>query len=105
MVNAEMIYQKTRQLDAFRLQEVSDFIDFIISKTSHAKTVSPLPVDLAQKAGAFWQPQPLTYYLKNQQAIPGIDGLDTDFWPEDESIDDFVAFVRQQRREDAEQSA
>lgn len=102
MVNAETIYQKVRQLDTFRLQEVADFIDFILSKTSHAKSVSELPVDLAAKAGVFWQPQPLSYYLKNQQTIPDMD--ETDFWPEDESIDDFVAFIRQQRREDTEQS-
>ncbi|MCP4696798.1 MAG: type II toxin-antitoxin system VapB family antitoxin [Gammaproteobacteria bacterium] len=37
--------------------------------------------------------------------VTDIRDLAGDFWPENESIDDFVKFIRQQRREDAEQSA
>jgi hypothetical protein len=103
MLNAETIYRKATQLDTFRLQEVSDFIDFIISKSQGTENLNQLPAGLAEKTGTFWQPQPLTYYLKNKHA--DITALNADFWPEDESIDDFVAFIRQQRREDAEQSA
>jgi hypothetical protein len=37
MINAEIIYQKSRQLDDFHLQEVADFIDFLVSKTQPNK--------------------------------------------------------------------
>lgn len=56
-------------------------------------------MELVKKAETFWQPPPLSDYRKNQQTILDLEELDTDFWPEGESIDDFVAFVRQQRRE------
>ena len=42
MTNAEMIYQKACQLDAFRLQEVADFIDFLLSKTKQAENVKKI---------------------------------------------------------------
>ena len=32
MITAEMIYEKAKALDAFTLQEVSDFLDFVTSK-------------------------------------------------------------------------
>ncbi len=32
MVNAELIYQKIQQLNAFRLQELADYLDFLLSK-------------------------------------------------------------------------
>ncbi len=62
-------------------------------------------ISITENASTFWQPKPLDYYLQNQKPVRNIADLDTDFWPEDESIDDFVKFIRQQRREDAEQSA
>ncbi len=32
MITAEMIYEKAKALDAFTLQEVADFLDFVTSK-------------------------------------------------------------------------
>jgi len=32
MITAETIYQKAKLLDAFALQEVADFLDFVVSK-------------------------------------------------------------------------
>lgn len=46
----------------------------------------------------FWQPKSLNYYLQAQYAVQNTTDADTDFWPEDESIDDFVAFTWQQRK-------
>ncbi|MDD5393366.1 MAG: hypothetical protein PHE17_10135 [Thiothrix sp.] len=32
MVSAETIFQKAQRLDVFRLQELADFLDFLLSK-------------------------------------------------------------------------
>ena len=50
----------------------------------------------------FWQSQPIASIVAAQQTPPVSDlsTLRADFWPEDESADDFIAFVEQQRRED-----
>lgn len=32
MVSAEMIYQKAQQLSTFRLQELADYLDFLLSR-------------------------------------------------------------------------
>lgn len=49
MINAETIYQKASRLDSARLQEVSDFIDFLASKAkpieSRINTLEPHPLD------------------------------------------------------------
>lgn len=42
MVNAEMIFQKAQQLDAFRLLELADFLDFLLSKQSDAQKPQPV---------------------------------------------------------------
>lgn len=38
MITAEVIYEKTKELDAHTLQEVADFVDFLASKQSSQKT-------------------------------------------------------------------
>ncbi|MCB0045757.1 MAG: hypothetical protein KDD92_10025 [Caldilineaceae bacterium] len=50
----------------------------------------------------FWQPQPIESVVASQQTQPASDisALKADFWPEDESADDFIAFVERQRQED-----
>lgn len=50
----------------------------------------------------FWQPQPIESIVVAQQTRPvsDISALKADFWPEDESADDFIEFVEQQRQED-----
>lgn len=101
MITAETIYQKASRLDAFHLQEVADFIDFLTSK---AKPADMLDKSVLEMDDNFWQPKPLSHYLQNRPPLRDITDLAADFWPEDESIDDFIAFVRQQRREDREQS-
>lgn len=42
MVNAEMIFQKVQQLDTFRLLELADFLDFLLSKQSDAQKPQPV---------------------------------------------------------------
>ena len=50
----------------------------------------------------FWQPQPLESIVASHQTQPvsDVSALKADFWPEDESADDFIEFVEQQRQEE-----
>lgn len=50
----------------------------------------------------FWQPQTLEQILQAQPAPPvsDITALRADFWPGDESADDFIDYIYQQRAED-----
>ncbi len=56
-------------------------------------TVEPLP--------NFWQGMTLAELAEQQtvQPVQQLDDLWGDFWPDDESIDDFVATIRRWRRE------
>jgi hypothetical protein len=53
-------------------------------------------------ADDFWHPQTLEQLIETQQIRPveDITALGIDFWPAEESTDDFIEFVDQQRRED-----
>lgn len=50
----------------------------------------------------FWQPQSIETIVASQQTQPlsDISALKADFWPEDESADDFIEFVEKQHKED-----
>ena len=50
----------------------------------------------------FWQPQSIESIVDSQQTQPvdDISALKADFWPEDESADDLIDFIEQQRQED-----
>ena len=50
----------------------------------------------------FWQPESIESIVVSQQTQPVSDivALKADFWPEDESADDFIEYVEQQRQED-----
>ncbi|MEZ4713174.1 MAG: hypothetical protein R3A44_38655 [Caldilineaceae bacterium] len=54
------------------------------------------------RAVDFWQPQSIEAIVASQQTQPASDisTLKADFWPADESADDFIAFVEQQRQEE-----
>ncbi len=49
----------------------------------------------------FWKPRTLEQLLWAQQTLPvtNIDELAVEFWPEEESVDDFIEYIYQQRRE------
>ncbi len=55
----------------------------------------------AQPTEDFWAPQSLEELVQSQQTEPvtDISILKGDFWPEDESTDDFLAYIYQQRCE------
>ncbi len=50
----------------------------------------------------FWEPKTLEQHVQAQLTQPVVDIADlaADFWPEEESADDFIAYIYQQRRED-----
>jgi len=56
-----------------------------------------------QSAEDFWEPQTLEQLIQSQRTPPitDISSLKGDFWPEDESADDFIEYIYQQRREDS----
>lgn len=55
-----------------------------------------------QPALDFWQPQTLEQLVQTQQTQPIMDIADlrASFWPEDESADDIIEYIYQQRQED-----
>jgi hypothetical protein len=56
-----------------------------------------------QPAEDFWKPQPLEQLIQSQRTSPVTDiaSLKGRFWPEEESADDFITYIYQQRREDS----
>ncbi len=65
-------------------------------KTGHRHYRQELP------SPDFWQPQSIESIVASQQTQPisSLSTLKADFWPEDESADDFIEFVEQQRQTD-----
>jgi hypothetical protein len=51
---------------------------------------------------SFWQPQAIESIVASQQTQPvsDVSALKANFWPEDESVDDFIEYVEQQRQDD-----
>ena len=48
----------------------------------------------------FWKPKKLEQLVDEQQiqAVKNLSDLKTDFWPEEESVDEFNEFIYQQRQ-------
>jgi hypothetical protein len=57
--------------------------------------------ELKTLSDEFWQGTPLNQLLATQRPtiVHNIKELAADFWPEEESIEDFLTFLRQQRQE------
>ncbi|NKQ34662.1 MAG: hypothetical protein HF973_03505 [Chloroflexi bacterium] len=58
-------------------------------------------LEYATKTG-FWQPEPIDQLVEKQQpvTINDLNDLAGNVWPEGDSIDDFLAFLEQERKED-----
>jgi hypothetical protein len=56
-----------------------------------------------QPSEDFWEPQTLGQLVHAQKTSPitNISSLKGEFWPADESADDFITYIYQQRREDS----
>ncbi|MEH2364588.1 hypothetical protein [Nostoc sp.] len=63
--------------------------------SSHSQT------DLKNLSNQFWQDTTLKQLLATQTPITvhNLKYLAADFWPEEDSIEDFLTFLRQQRQE------
>ena len=59
------------------------------------------------ESATFWSPQSIDEIAQAQAApvITDIHALAVDFWPEDESADDFNQFIAEQRRADRTRDA
>jgi hypothetical protein len=57
---------------------------------------------LTMSATAFWKPRSIEEIAEDHPApiVSDISSLAVDFWPSDESADDIIAFIREQRRAD-----
>ena len=57
--------------------------------------------DLRILSTQFWQGITLKQLLatQNPTTVNNLEDLATDFWPEEDSIEDFLAFLRKQRQE------
>jgi hypothetical protein len=55
-----------------------------------------------EESAAFWSPRSIDELAQTQAApvVTDIRALAVDFWPEDESADDFNQFIAEQRRAD-----
>jgi len=52
-------------------------------------------------AADFWEPKTLEEHIQAQQTRPMMSiAIKADFWPKDESADDFIDYIYGQRRED-----
>jgi hypothetical protein len=67
-----------------------------LSRALHRNYLQTLPVE------GFWKPKTLEQHIQAQQTQPVADiaALCGDFWPEDESSDDLIQYIYEQRREE-----
>lgn len=70
------------------------------------RAVSQLLVQRYQKEvpeADFWHPRTLEEIVQSQQTpvVQDISTLKADFWPEEETADEFIEYVYQQRKEDS----
>ena len=58
--------------------------------------------DIPEESGAFWTPRTIDDMVQTQATpvVTDIGSLAVDFWPEDESADEFNQFIAEQRRAD-----
>lgn len=70
------------------------------------RAISQLLVQRYQKelpVADFWHPRTLEEIVKAQQTpvVQDISALKVDFWPEEETADEFIEYIYQQRKEDS----
>lgn len=90
--NLQKVIEETQELSPAEQWELVRIISQSLSR-SHLSE---------QMTEVFWQPRTLDELLQMQQVGPirDIASLKADFWPEHESIDDFIEYVYQQREGD-----
>ncbi len=120
---SEQILQTVEALSAEDQQQVLDFVEFLQAKRQQLRATQSENApksffEVAQSAiGAgegpgdlstlqamstqFWQGNTLGQLISTQSptTVHNIDDLVADFWPEEDSVDDFLNFLKQQRQE------
>ncbi len=93
------IDQFTGEIRVMRIRDV-EMLDYQRESTEPVGK----PVRAVRDEVDFWEGASIAELAETQQVLPmtSLDGLWGDFWPEDESVDDFIAAVRQWRREEAQ---
>jgi hypothetical protein len=81
------------------ITERQQLLQILIQNNSALTT--DLKTDLKTLSDEFWQGTPLNQLLTTQTPTPvqNIKELAADFWPEEDSIEDFLGFLQQQRQE------
>lgn len=86
------IIEAAQELSPLEKVELIRAVSQLLS--DHYKSVLP--------ATDFWQPRPIEQ-IAQTRLVPPVDdiaALRADFWPEDESADDIIEYIYQQRVED-----
>ena len=91
-VKLQTLLEEIQELSPSEQLELIHIISFTLSRHSQ-KTFSKQDV---------WTTKTLEEIVASQQVAPitNIDELAGDFWPEDESVNDFITYIYQQRQED-----
>lgn len=120
---SEQILQTVEALSAEDQQQVLDFVEFLSAKrqklqATASETTPKSFFEVAQSvigpgegpnnlstlqamSTQFWQEHTLEQLISTQSptTVHNIDDLVADFWPEEDSVDDFLNFLRQQRQD------
>lgn len=88
----QTLIESARQLTPFEQVELIRAVSQLL-----AQHYQPVPVALD-----FWQPRTLEQIVQDQPSpiIQDIITLQADFWPKEETADDFIDYIYQQRTED-----
>lgn len=90
--NLQTLIASAQQLSFFEQVELIRAVSRFLSQNYRMREPEP----------GFWQPQTLEDIIQTQQTQPvqDISALQVDFWPEQETADDFIDYIYQQRKED-----
>lgn len=88
----ESIIKETQELDPDELRELMKAISGIL-RSKHR---------MHAKNNDFWNPKTLNQIIEEQnaKALNRLSDFVADFWPDEESVDEFIKYIYEQRRED-----
>ncbi len=93
----------TPQLEAAiaAIQKLSDTERQKLLQILEQSVPSPNPANIRELSQQFWQGTTLQEILADQtpMTVGNLNDLRADFWPEEDSIEEFLDFLRQQRQE------
>lgn len=95
--NLQTLIASAQKLSIFEQVELIKAVSQFLSQ--HRRKIEPVT--------DFWQSHSIEEIIQIQQAQPiqDISLLRADFWPEQETADDFIEYIYQQRKEDSSQAS